>query len=171
MMMDLIKKQPLGVALAAFVLGLLLGWLGIGWGLWPVEYVDADVAHLSASNQQEYTRLVANAYAVDADATLATQRMSALGACAAKVIGDTLANPNTRQSDLARVTTLQKVLEASGALANAADCGKATSGGLGNLTLPLLGCGAVVLVLLGLGAIMYFRGAGRTSAKPARAGA
>jgi hypothetical protein len=85
------------------------------------------------------------------------------------VIGETLASPQTKQAEVVRVTTLQMVLQASGALANAGECGRQAAP---SLLVPLTVCGAVIIVLLGVGAILYFRSAsgGSRTAKPARGG-
>jgi hypothetical protein len=47
----------------AFVLGLFVGLVVLGWWLTPVEYINTDFKKLSAANQSKYVKLVADAYA------------------------------------------------------------------------------------------------------------
>jgi hypothetical protein len=51
----------------AFLAGLLLGWLAIGWWLWPVTWTDADPWDLREEYQVEYVTLVAREYAQSKD--------------------------------------------------------------------------------------------------------
>ena len=46
----------------AFMTGLLLGWLVIGWWLWPVQWTNSDPWHLSPKHQRTFIRLVAEDY-------------------------------------------------------------------------------------------------------------
>ena len=43
----------------AFMTGLLLGWLVIGWWLWPVQWTNTDPWHLRQKHQKTYISLVA----------------------------------------------------------------------------------------------------------------
>lgn len=64
------------------LLGLLLGGgLGLyfGWEIWPIQVTDADPSFLAEAHRQEYVRMVAAAYAVEADAATAEARLSQLG--------------------------------------------------------------------------------------------
>ena len=60
---------------AIFSLGLLLGWLIIGWVLWPVEYYDTDPPDLRRSHQEAYISLVADSLGLNGDAQLARERL------------------------------------------------------------------------------------------------
>ncbi|MGC9396581.1 MAG: hypothetical protein ACP5J4_17185 [Anaerolineae bacterium] len=64
-----------------FVIGIALGFglaLLIGWQLLPLQRADSSPAMLRRDYQEEYLRLIAAAYQVDADLTLAQQRLAAL---------------------------------------------------------------------------------------------
>jgi LCP family protein required for cell wall assembly len=59
-----------------FALGLLLGWLVIGWWLWPVSWSDALPVDLAPAEKQHYTRMAAESYAANGDAALASARLA-----------------------------------------------------------------------------------------------
>lgn len=58
-----------------FGLGLLLGWLIIGWVLWPVEYYDTDPPDLRRSHQEAYISLVADSFSLNGNLELARERL------------------------------------------------------------------------------------------------
>ena len=49
--------------LIAFVVGLLIGWLVIGWGLWPVTWTNALIQDLRPDLRNQYISMVADSYA------------------------------------------------------------------------------------------------------------
>ncbi|MCB8985477.1 MAG: hypothetical protein H6659_16735 [Ardenticatenaceae bacterium] len=60
----------------AFIGGLLLGWLGIGWWLWPVQWNNSTPAQMAPEFQRAYITAVAEAYALTGDAAQAQNRLS-----------------------------------------------------------------------------------------------
>ncbi len=58
-----------------FLLGLLTGWLLIGWLLWPVEYYDTDPPDLRLGHKENYLSLVAESYSLNQDEGLARERL------------------------------------------------------------------------------------------------
>ena len=57
--MDLIReklKDPKVTGIGGLIVGLVLGWFVIGWGIWPVEWTDALPEHLNAQEKEEYLR-------------------------------------------------------------------------------------------------------------------
>jgi len=58
-----------------FGLGLLLGWLIIGWVLWPVEYYNTDPPDLRRIYQEAYISLVADSFSLNGDVQLARERL------------------------------------------------------------------------------------------------
>ncbi len=62
--------------LIAFVVGLLIGWLVIGWGLWPVTWTNATVQDLRPDLRQDYVRMVAESYQQTGNLELAKQRLA-----------------------------------------------------------------------------------------------
>lgn len=64
------------------VVGLVFGGmigLFFGWVVFPVEYVDSNIASLAPQYQEEYTVMIASGYVEDGDAFGAVERLRALG--------------------------------------------------------------------------------------------
>jgi len=53
--------------LLAFVIGLLLGWMVLGWKIWPVKWVDTDPWDLRPEHQRRFVTLVARDYSRTGD--------------------------------------------------------------------------------------------------------
>ena len=68
-----------GVGGAAFIVGLLIGLVVLGWWLWPVKWINAAPQHLSPEYQREYLQMAVEAYAFTGDAQAAKARFDALG--------------------------------------------------------------------------------------------
>lgn len=64
--------------LAAFIFGLVIGLVVLGWNVWPVKWTDADPSDLRASQQDAYLQLIAESYALTGNADFARERLSAL---------------------------------------------------------------------------------------------
>ncbi len=80
--MDKIKSllsRPLITGAAGAVVGLLIGWLLIGWLIWPVEWTDADASKLRQDLKDQYKCMVVDSYKINHDANLAAARLDSLG--------------------------------------------------------------------------------------------
>ena len=53
------RRQRLLLLALAFAAGLFLGWMVIGWWLWPVQWTNTDPWHLRQKHQKTYISLVA----------------------------------------------------------------------------------------------------------------
>jgi hypothetical protein len=147
---DLVKARPLLIAGLALLFGFLLGWFGMGWGLWPVEFVDANVAQLRSDYKQDYVRLVAAEYALTGDLDSAETRINALGEDAPLVISDTVGT--SVGEDAFRVLQLQQILEVSGRLPDAGEePGAGEQSLLQRYQLPLLLCSLALVLILAAG--------------------
>lgn len=63
--MDIINRRPGLTALIAFIAGLIIGLVVLGWGLFPVEYTGADPSGLFPEYQAQLVRNAAELYAFD----------------------------------------------------------------------------------------------------------
>lgn len=75
---ELLRKPSVCLALGAFV-GLIIGWFGIGWGVWPVQWKDASARELRADLQADYLRLAVESYSQTPDDSLAKKRWAEFG--------------------------------------------------------------------------------------------
>src|SRR5512147_1372645 len=85
-------KRPVVVALLALILGIVLG-LVWGWGIQPVEWVDAPVYLLRPDLQDEYLRMTIDSFMVNGDEELAAKRYLDLGANGNSLFDNVKANP------------------------------------------------------------------------------
>lgn len=72
-------KKPVVAALLGFLVGLLIGLVVLGWGLWPVQWKDADPSYLNADYATDYLRMAIDSHRVNGDDALALTRYQALG--------------------------------------------------------------------------------------------
>jgi hypothetical protein len=72
-------NQPVVIGALAFILGLLIGWIGIGWGVWPVEWKDAPVNLLRTDIQEDVMMWAINSYDDNPDPALAQKLIDDLG--------------------------------------------------------------------------------------------
>ena len=70
------KWARMALPIGALVLGALVGWLALGWGLFPIQWTQAWAIDLAPSEQQKYLDIVAESYALNKDADLARQRLA-----------------------------------------------------------------------------------------------
>ena len=94
--MDAIRAQankPLVVGIIGLIIGLIVGWFVIGWGLWPVEWTDASPQFLRSDVKEDYLRMAIDSFAVNQDTTLAKQRFDGLGTDGNQILQAVKANP------------------------------------------------------------------------------
>lgn len=101
--MDAIREQlqkPLVAGIIGVLIGLIVGWFIIGWGLWPVEYVGAQPKDMLYQEQVDYLRATIEGYGTTRDSLKAIERYNKLGENAQKVLSDIVANPAGLSPDL-----------------------------------------------------------------------
>lgn len=69
-----------GIGLLALLAGLLVGWLFIGWYLWPVQWTAVVPADLGPEGRAQYLDLVAESYALNKNVALARARLASFPA-------------------------------------------------------------------------------------------
>jgi hypothetical protein len=152
--MDFLRKNPIIWMLVAFVVGLVIGLVVLGWGLFPLEFSDANPDYLSQAYKDNYIRAVANAYSFDNNTQNVNEALSGwAGVEAACDIASRTTDPNEAQ----RYNALASVV-------NGTDCSAIASpeettapaaegeGGISNW-LPILFLGLLLAILIG--AILY----------------
>ena len=139
--MEMIKKQPELSVLVAFIVGLVIGLVVLGWGLWPVQWTDAGPQHLAEADQARFIRDVADLYSFQGD----QQRVrDALGGWGGDVAACQLA---AQSSDPAEVARLEAV---AGIVSGQAGCGAILGGTTAETTQESGGGSFGTLLLLAL---------------------
>jgi hypothetical protein len=157
--MDAVREQlqkPLVIVIVAFVVGLLIGWFVIGWGLWPVQWTDATPEYLRQDLKEDYLRMAIDSYALNKDATLAKSRYEALGEDAISIIGELEQDIQAQAQAMAFRAALQisPILpgEATPALEDEQPEG---SNWIRNLL--IVSCGVSLLVVAGVFVFLFLR--------------
>ena len=109
------KSRPSWVLpVIGFLIGLLIGWWVIGWGIWPVQWTNALPPDLRAGERDEYLTMVAESYAAGGNADMAKSRVAAWSP---QALSQDLANLQTRLASnpqqVAKVLALSQLVGAS----------------------------------------------------------
>jgi len=94
---ELLAKPMVGVGLSlglGLFVGLIIGWFGIGWGVWPVEWKDASVKELRADLRVDYLRLAVESYVRTPDDAVAVRRWAELGDKQSETLNALKADPS-----------------------------------------------------------------------------
>jgi hypothetical protein len=86
-----VEKKSIGSfvetkTVVSFLVGLFIGWILIGWVLWPVTWENASAAELRSDLRTDYAYLSILAYQISPDAVAADRRMGELGEFADEAI-------------------------------------------------------------------------------------
>jgi hypothetical protein len=73
-----IREKLTAEVLIAFVLGVFLGLVVLGWWLWPVRWTNTDPADLRPNQKETYLQLIADSYALTGNTETAIARLKAL---------------------------------------------------------------------------------------------
>jgi hypothetical protein len=144
--MDIINRRPGLAALVAFIAGLIIGLVVLGWGLFPVEYSGADPSGLFPEYQALFVRNAAELYSFDNNQD---KLRNALSGWQGDVMACELAQNSLDPAD-------QQRLVAAATIVNGAGCGslavapgaQATTAGV----VPGAGTAAVGTVAVGTAA-------------------
>jgi hypothetical protein len=165
-----LTRSPLVVAALAFVLGLALGWFGIGWGVWPVEWTDAAAEDLRSDLREEWVRMTIDSHTLRPDFDKFSSRYASLGEAGPSALATVEANPGAQsQETILLLRALQN--QGGAAVAPAATdpaTGQAEGGSSASSSTLLLFavCFFATLAFGGVFVFLYFRsrGRGRTAA-------
>ena len=111
--LDFLKK-PLVLAILAFILGLFIGLVVLGWGIWPLQWKDADPSYLNIDYAQEYLRMTIDSYQVNSDEQLAFKRYQSLKDMGPMAMEALLDSPGGM--DVGLIENFKGIMEASTAL-------------------------------------------------------
>ena len=122
--MDMINKRPGLAALVAFIAGLLIGLVVLGWWLFPVQFTGADPAALLPQYQAAYIRNAAELYSFDNNQEKLRSSLSGWGGDA---LACELAQASADPGDRARLVAAATIVNGQGCtgLAASGDTGVA----------------------------------------------
>ena len=156
--MGAMRQRPWIGPVLGFLLGLIVGLPILGWYVFPVKWVDADVVHLRADLQDDYIRMVAASYAQNRDLELAARRMVGFGDAVGGAFQHAIAQSNA--TDMQQIADLQIALDqyrqAMGTPTPAASSGN-EGGGLASYFLIFLVGLLFLIILAGVGAYVWTR--------------
>lgn len=72
-------KKPVVAGVASLVVGLFVGLVVLGWGLWPVQWTNATPSSLRPDLQDDYLRMTIDSFVNNPINSIAIQRFQALG--------------------------------------------------------------------------------------------
>lgn len=72
-------NKPIALGLAGLFLGAIIGLVVLGWGLWPLKWVDAGPADLQIDYQRDYLCMTIDSYIRNQDNDLVKLRWQGLG--------------------------------------------------------------------------------------------
>lgn len=107
--METIKKylnNPLIAGVSGLVLGLIVGWFIIGWGIWPVEWVDGELSDLRQDIQVSSMQQAIDAYSVNKDANLALSTYAGFGEDAEAILAEVKASGKVNETNMAAFETI-----------------------------------------------------------------
>lgn len=158
--MDIVRRQPVLVAVVAFVVGLIIGLVVLGWWLFPVEWTGGGPQDLAPGDQATYLQALADLYSYE-PANTARINEALGGWPEADQATCELAANTADPAAASRLIAMAAVLNGTGCEnlvpgvppttpgggGEEADGGR---GGIGNL---ILVCGLLLLLILIIGAI------------------
>jgi hypothetical protein len=160
------SNRPLIVGIAAFVLGLIIGLVALGWWLFPVQWYDASPAELHSGYQDWWMRMAIITYGATGDAANAQLVYDSLAEYSDDALAAVKANPGNINPNLiaqfeAAVTT-GAIPPATAAPGTTPTTSTGTTGRSSLYTLLIVMC--VVTLLVGAALVVYFVLQGRKRA-------
>jgi hypothetical protein len=155
-------REPRVLAGAAFVAGLLIGLVALGWWLFPVQWENASIQELRSDLQEDYLRMAVDSYNLRQDEEAAQKRLSELGSGAPELLNLLAANPGdqseltiARFQDLSNGVDIELIPEGD----TPTETEPSTDGAalFDTRQLLLTMCGITLVLGLALGTIYYVR--------------
>jgi hypothetical protein len=150
--LDYLKKPAMAAGLG-FVLGLFVGLVVLGWGVWPVQWTNADPTNMRSDLQDTYLRMAVDSFVLTPENGLAIQRFQDLGADGPAVLERVKATYPDQNAILNFVNVVQPT---TGTVTETPEGGETTSTRPSALTILLIIGGAlIVFFLLGFAVFKY----------------
>jgi len=148
--MPKIQGKYIGLGLA-FVAGFLLGWLVMGWWLWPVQWVNTDPWDLKPEFKRHYIFMAAESYAINSNPELLKERFKGWPSEDLAALLNQLERENAENTLLlSRLEAIKSVLELpEPKVAQATPAPQAPKKGPGMFLALGIISGLLVLVVLG----------------------
>ena len=74
-----LSKNPFFLPILALIAGLVIGLVVLGWGIWPVQWVDAAPSQMQNEYKRDYLCMVIDSYVRNHDEDLVNKRLASLG--------------------------------------------------------------------------------------------
>jgi hypothetical protein len=100
--METVREQlnkPLWFGIIAFVGGLIIGLVVLGWWLFPVQWTDAGPSDLRPEYQEIYLRMAIDSFTLNQDAAFAQQRIAEVGENADEILAEISSDPQTQSPE------------------------------------------------------------------------
>lgn len=110
--MDKIKEflqKPISLGVAGLVVGLVIGLVGLGWGLWPLQWTDAAPSDLQDDYQRDYLCMTIDSFTRNPNADLLAIRWMGLGENAQSVL-DTLTPAACRFENADAINNFKEII-------------------------------------------------------------
>jgi len=143
----------------SFGIGLAIGWLLIGWWLWPVQVTSAPPWHMSEQYQRTYIQLVASNYYLTSNVKPVDQALDGWDRQALNQLINTMQNETTDAATRQQLTALADVLKLPGSDRSLMSSLLSQQG----LVISLLVSAAPLLAALGLIVIPWLRRRSQTA--------
>lgn len=150
-------KNPAVAGIVGAIIGLIIGWFVIGWGLWPVEWTDAAPADLHPAWQEDYLRSAIDSFTLSGDVANAQRRWQDLGSAAEETLAKIEANPGAQKPEA--IAAFKAAVRAGAAPA------EEEGGGISPFF--LIACFVTLVLAVALVAMYLFRRTGTTEVSPA----
>lgn len=102
--------RPYVLGIVGLIVGMVLGLVVLGWGVWPVQWTDAAPADLQMDYQRDYLCMVIDSYIRNQDDTLVQIRWSGLGENAPELL-DSLTPAVCRFSSSTEIEAFSEVMD------------------------------------------------------------
>ncbi len=158
-MRPIVSTNTLLAVAVSFVIGLLIGWMALGWFIAPVNWVDAGPANLRQDLQVEYVQMAADSLALTGNADKATQRLAEFGDDAGPAM-QTALTAITDPFERVRVEQLIPLVPAAGGQ-------PAAAGGIPWLQILGVCFGGLFIIVVAGGAFFFLRSRSSTPATKA----